>query len=194
MVLHKWRLFLNMPWQLTTSTSPSMITDRRCCWSSVACLAQANHWHLRQKVDQSPTTCGSWQKIWSKKNFCVGGCFHVSKTPLKKRHTCWTSKCVRSIGTIFPFLYLIGWSNSMDHKSRSRTKKDLKHNYPWISPPSNEQLQPLKGKSNGYSVVWKPHGWHLRDVKKGPKCLANQCTTMMSWIKPCIPLMIFFFT
>lgn len=41
--------------------------------------------------------------------------------------------------------------NGFDHKSRSRTKTDLKHNYPWISPPSHEQLQPLsKEKNNGY--------------------------------------------
>ena len=70
----------------------------------------------------------------------------------------------------------------MDHKSRSRTKTDLKHNYPWISPPSHEQLQPLtkRKKLMVSQVVLKPHDWRLRDVKEGPKCLANQCTTMMS--------------
>lgn len=126
---------------------------------------------------------GVGKKIWSKKNFCVGGCFNVSKTPFKKRHTCWTSQCVRSIGTIFPFLYLIGWSNSMDHKSRSRTKTDLKHNYPWISPPSHEQLKPLsKEKVNGYPGCLETPRLAPARCKRGSK-MPGKSMHHMSWIK-----------
>ena len=95
-------------------------------------------WELAKKSDQ-------------KRTFVLVDVLMLAKPPFKKRHTCWTSECVRSIGTILPVLYLVGWSKSMDHKSRSRTRTDLKHNYPWISPPSHEQLQPLsKEKVNGY--------------------------------------------
>lgn len=126
------------------------------------------------------------KKIWSKKNFCVGECFNGSKTPIKKRHTCWTSECVRSIGTIFPVLDLIGWSNSMD----SITNLEAEQKQIWntiilgfhhlrmsnCNPSQRKKIMVTQ-------VVWKPHDWRLRDVKEGPKCLANQCTPMMSWIK-----------
>ena len=127
-------------------------------------------WELAKKSDQ-------------KRTFVLVDVLMLAKPPLKKRHTCWTSQCVRSIGTIFPFLYLIGWSNSMDHKSRSRTKTDLKHNYPWISPPSHEQLKPLsKEKVNGYRGCLETPRLAPARCKRGSK-MPGKSMDHMSWIK-----------
>lgn len=127
-------------------------------------------WELAKKSDQ-------------KRTFVLVDVLMLAKPPLKKRHTCWTSQCVRSIGTIFPFLYLIGWSNSMDHKSRSRTKTDLKHNYPWISPPSHEQLKPLsKEKVNGYPGCLETPRLAPARCKRGSK-MPGKSMHHMSWIK-----------
>ena len=106
--------------QVTTSILPSMISLIR---AAVEVPLHLSHRQIigifaKRLINLLQLVGVGKEKIWSKTNFCVVGCFNASKQSLEKAYmlNVWVHQKHISLSLSR------GWFNSMDHISRSRRK------------------------------------------------------------------------